>query len=171
MNNNKELIFLKKYDKNRNNKIIESNLNESNTYISKDIFLQKLDKEKNDNQIIFLKKKTPRFEVKKEEKKKRNSINNFDTSINEGKWTKEENDLFLDAIDLYGINLEKINSIIKTRSLAQIKYHMRQVFLKLKMCKEETLGIDFTSEQICNIKDMITYVGLIKKKRPNDFDY
>ena len=72
MNNNKELIFLQKYDKNRNNKIIESNLNESNTYISKDIFLQKLDKEKNDNQIIFLKKKTPRFEVKKEEKKKRN---------------------------------------------------------------------------------------------------
>ena len=51
--------------------------------------------------------------------------------------------------------------MINTRSLPQIRSHAQKFFNRLKLCKSEELGIDFTKNEIKNIKDMINHIKLI----------
>ena len=81
----------------------------------------------------------------------------------EGKWTLNEHIKYLQALDKYGINWEKISKIIQTRTTAQIRSHSQKFFKKLKKCKFTELGINFTSENIHNIKDMIEHIKSVNK--------
>ena len=106
------------------------------------------------NQVKFLTKKNIRFKLK------RNKIKKIfeKTKSNKGRWTKEEHDKFLDGIVQYGCNWIKVDRLIKTRIITQVRSHAQKFFIKLKICKDEDLGIDFTSDSICNIKDMINHI-------------
>ena len=108
----------------------------------------------NKKQIKFLTKKTIRF------RSKRIKIKTIPDIIksNEGRWTKEEHDKFIDGIAQYGCNWTKVDPLIKTRKISQVRSHGQKVFNKLKLCKDESLGIDFTSDSICNFKDMINHI-------------
>ena len=55
-----------------------------------------------------------------------------------------------------------IKKYSSTRSLPQIRSHAQKFFNRLKLCKNEELGIDFTKNEIKNIKDMINHIKLIK---------
>ena len=121
--------------------------------------------------INFLNKKTSRFKDSKE--KVYNNNQSICSNIKKGKWSQEENNEFFDAINKYGIDWIKINSLIKTRTLVQIKSHASEIFHKLTTIKDEQLGIDFTQESINNIKDMVYYVKMKKNNynNKNIFEY
>ena len=52
---------------------------------------------------------------------------------NEGRWTKEEHDKFLDGIVQYGANWKKIKKLISTRTAIQVRSHAQKFYRKLKM--------------------------------------
>ena len=158
------------------NKISQKNedlaLDESNKQLQKELLITESEKgKKADNKISFLNKKTSRF--KDSEEKIYTNNQSICSNIKKGKWNQEENNEFFDAINKYGIDWVKINSLIKTRTLVQIKSHAYEIFHKLKTFKDEQLGIDFTQESINNIKDMVYYVKLKKNNYniKNIFEY
>jgi len=108
-----------------------------------------------------------KFFVKKEYKN--NSSNNFIS--NEGRWSKEEHEKFLEGIALYGINWRKINTLIKTRTPRQVRSHAQNFYQKMKIRKDEILGIDFTSNSVCNIRDMINQIKKNNYNIINIFKY
>ena len=141
----------------------DSNKNSSKNkiFLSKKIYTPKNEKEKQkENSILFLSRKSLRFVVEKgEEYNKRKLPDNID--VNEGRWTKEEHDKFLDGIVQYGINWKKVKTLISSRTSIQVRSHAQKFFRKLKMCKDEKLGIDFTDESISSIRDMIFQIKTI----------
>ena len=74
-----------------------------------------------------------------------------------GRWTLKEHIQFLKAIDKFGIKWEKIKAFIPTRTPEQIRSHAQKFYNKLKKYKDEELGIDFTKENIENLKDIINH--------------
>ena len=83
-----------------------------------------------------------------------------------GRWKFKEHMLFLEGLDKYGSNWKKICPLIKTRTPNQVRSHAQKFFLKLKQVKDEQLGIDFTSDNINSIRDMINNIKSIN----NDYD-
>ena len=88
----------------------------------------------------------------------------LDPNFYNGRWTEEERNRFIQGIALYGINWKKIKTLIPTRTAVQVRSHAQKFFHRMKLCKDENLGIDFTLESVKNIKDMISH---IKSKNPN----
>ena len=68
---------------------------------------------------------------------------------------------FFYGISLYGSNWKKVKSLISTRTAIQVRSHAQKFFKKMKLCKDEQLGIDFTLNTICSIKDMINQIKSI----------
>ena len=83
-----------------------------------------------------------------------------------GRWKFKEHMLFLEGLDKYGPNWKKICPLIKTRTPNQVRSHAQKFFLKLKQVKDDQLGIDFTSDNINSIRDMINNIKSIN----NDYD-
>ena len=110
----------------------------------------------------FLAKKICRFKVEKFDDYFENELK----GSYEGRWTLKEHILFLQAIDRYGMNWENIKKVIKTRTSKQIRSHSQKFFKKLKQCKDEDLGIDFTLDSIHNMKDAIKHIRSVNP----DFD-
>ena len=54
-----------------------------------------------------------------------------------------------------GINWKKIKALIPTKTTAEVKSFAKYFFYKMKSCKDDNLGIDFTSNSINNLKDML----------------
>ena len=78
-----------------------------------------------------------------------------------GRWKFKEHMLFLEGLDKYNANWKKICPLIKTRTPNQVRSHAQKFFLKLKQVKDEQLGIDFTSDNINSIRDMINNIKSI----------
>ena len=91
--------------------------------------------------------------------------NSFNPAIT-GRWKFKEHIQFLEGLDKYGVNWKKICPLIKTRTANQVRSHAQKFFLKLKQVKDEQLGIDFTSDNINSIRDMINNIKSIN----NDYD-
>ena len=91
--------------------------------------------------------------------------NTFKPAIT-GRWKFKEHMQFLEGLDKYGVNWKKIYPLIKTRTCDQIRSHAQKFFLKLKQVKDEQLGIDFTSDNINSIRDMINNIRSIN----SDYD-
>ena len=108
-----------------------------------------------------------KFIVKKECKNE--SCNNFIS--NEGRWSKEEHEKFLEGIALYGINWKKIKILIGTRTPIQVRSHAQKFYQKMKVCKDEILGIDFTSNSVSDIRDMINQIKKNNYNIINTFKY
>ena len=126
-------------------------------FLSKKTIRQNLPKQK-ENPVKFIIKKTLLFKVENSTKNKSGK------NIIDGRWGKEEHDIFIKALRIYGTNWKKFKNIIKSRTLTQIRSHAQKYFLKMKSYKNENLGIDFTLNSIKNINDMINQ---IKKKDKN----
>ena len=143
------------------------NAQKKNSFKKKIFFYKKIYKNKQEtnkeNSIQFLSKKTLRFKVEKSEDYHKKKLQENGDS-NEGRWTREEHDKFLDGIVQYGANWKKVKTLISTLTIIQVRSHAQKFYMKLKMCKDERLGIDFTSDNITSIKEMIL---LIKTKNKN----
>jgi len=87
---------------------------------------------------------------------KKKYSNNFIS--NEGRWSEEEHEKFLEGIVKYGKNWKKVKTLIGTRTITQVISHAQKFFSKMKVCKDEILGIDFTSNTVGNIRDMINQI-------------
>ena len=97
---------------------------------------------------LFLGKKKNKFIIEKCEEK----------NMNKGHWSFNEHLIFLQALDKYGTNLKKIYSLIPTRTSIQVRTHANKFLKRLKTYKDDTLGIDLTSNSLNNIKDIINYI-------------
>ena len=107
--------------------------------------------------VKFLTKKTPYFKIENfsnNHKKKKSGCKNF----NDGRWTQDEKTKFLQGISLFGVNWKKVRTLISTRTPIQVRSHAQKFFHRMKKCKDEQLGIDFTLKTICNIEDMIKQI-------------
>ena len=124
---------------------------------------KKEDKNIIQNQPKLLGKKNIRFEIRKIEdySKMMQPSQIIEKKLNVGRWSYDEQIKFIDALSKYGTNWKQINKVINTRSLPQIRSHAQKFFNRLKLCKNEELGIDFTKNEIKNIKDMINQIKLI----------
>ena len=80
-----------------------------------------------------------------------------------GRWTLEEHIKLLQALDKFGIKWKKFRKLIKTRTTNQIRSHCQKFFKKLKNCKDEELGIDFTSDNINNMNDVVNHIKSVNK--------
>ena len=81
--------------------------------------------------------------------------------FNYGYWTKSEHNKFIEALYLYNCNWKRTQSYLKKRTCKQISTHAQKFYLKLKTFKDEELGLDFTSSDIKDLKDII---NIIKEK-------
>ena len=149
----KQLFFEKNRTSRKSNDIQNQN-EENKIFITENLMTPKKSKMK-DSQVKFIIKK--RFNEKKEYKKK--SSDNF--IFNEGRWSEEEHEKFLEGIVLYNINWKKIKTLIGTRSIIQVRSHAQKFFKKIKVCKDESLGIDFTLNTVCNLRDMVNQIKII----------
>ena len=70
---------------------------------------------------------------------------------------------FLQALEKYGVNWKIIRKIIRTRTATQIRSHCQKFFIKLKNCKDEELGIDFTLDHIRSMKDILDHIKSVNK--------
>ena len=114
-------------------------------------------------------KKKNRFKVEKEsdeEDQKKKRVKFVVSNLELGRWSYEEHKRFVRSIVKYPNNWVKITKEVKTRSDVQIRSHSQKFFKKLKKCKSEQLGIDFTSDTIHSIKDMIDHVNAVN----NNYD-
>ena len=141
--------------------VIQNENEGKNMFISKKLFEPKKLKIK-DSQIKFITKKNFYFKIEDTNECKKKTPDNIIS--NEGRWSKEEHEKFLEGIVLYGINWKKVKTLIGTRTSIQVRSHAQKFFYKMKTCKDESIGIDFTLNSICNIRDMISQ---IKKNNPN----
>jgi len=107
-----------------------------------------------DKKLLTFRKSKAKFITKKDYKKKYS--NNFIS--NEGRWSEEEHEKFLEGIVKYGKNWKKVKTLIGTRTITQVISHAQKFFSKMKVCKDEILGIDFTSNTVGNIRDMINQI-------------
>ena len=124
-------------------------------------------KNEDENQIEtspkLLGNKIKRFKIikKAENNKSSSPKSQTEPKMNEGRWSYDEQVKFIIAISKDGTNWRKIKKSISTRSLPQIRSHAQKFYNRLKMCKNEKLGIDFTSNEIQGIKDMINHIKSI----------
>lgn len=49
-----------------------------------------------------------------------------------GRWTREEHNLFLQGLEMYGKIWKKIAAMIKSRTIVQIRTHAQKHFLKVQ---------------------------------------
>ena len=64
--------------------------------------------------------------------------NNTKTTVggSTGRWTREEHNLFLKGLEMHGKGWKKIASLIKTRTVVQIRTHAQKYFLKLQKARQ-----------------------------------
>ena len=99
-----------------------------------------------------LKNSQAKFITRKQYKK---SSNNFIS--NEGRWSEEEHEIFLEGIVIYDIKWKKVKALIETRTIMQVRSNAQNFFYKMKACKDESLGIDFTSNKFYNINNNFNF--------------
>ena len=144
-------IFIEKNNNSRKSNGIQ-NLNEENKKFVTETLLMPRKSKMKESQVKFITKKS--FNERKECQKK--STDNF--IFNEGRWTEEEHEKFLEGIVLYNINWKKVKTLIGTRTPMQVRSHAQKFFNKMKVCKDENLGIDFTLNTVRNFTDMINQI-------------
>ena len=141
---------------------------DSKNHINKKLFSVKkktsyIPKKKPKKTIRFFCKKVLRFHIKdfidkneeRREKKRKKNLWKINFVKNKGRWSKSEHEQFLNGISEFGNDWRNVKSLIKNRTPAQVRSHAQKFFKKIKDCKDEELGFDFTSNNNCTIKDMI----------------
>ena len=66
-----------------------------------------------------------------------------------GRWTKEEHDAFLTALQLYGKEWKKVAARVKTRTVVQTRTHAQKYFQKLQKVMKVGVLIHHIATVIC----------------------
>ena len=141
-------VNLKPIEENKNN----PENKKTNLFVSQKLDVSEEDKRNRTKQHYqFISFKKPFFKVKCQK-----SVP--DPNINEGRWTKEERDTFIEGLILYDTNWKKLNDLIPSRTDSQIRSHAQKFYQRMKLCKDENLGIDFTLESVKSIRDMVKQI-------------
>lgn len=82
--------------------------------------------------------------------------------INSGRWSREENIKFIEAIVDLGKNWKKIHKYIGSRSSSQTRSHAQKFLLKMKSIKNAKFNINFS-----NIRNIYDLINEIKKGKQN----
>ena len=85
-----------------------------------------------------------------------------------GRWTREEHELFLKALNEYGREWKKVAKLIKSRTSAQIRSHAQKYFQKLS--KEKKAGLHGGAEQIHGKHVVLQDVGNPNKRQKKGKD-
>ena len=99
-----------------------------------------------------LQENTNKFLVIKYNKKSKLSKRN---GLNIGPWTKKEKIKFIEGIYRFGSDWRAIKKFIGSRLSEQVRSHGQKFFLKMKMFKDPSLGIDFTKNSNIDKKEII----------------
>ena len=67
---------------------------------------------------------------------------------------KNQTNIFNENV-LSGINWKKVKTLIPTKTIAEIKSFAQNFFYKMKSCKDDNLGIDFSLNSVNSLKDML----------------
>ena len=110
------------------------------------------------NDISSLSKDEAYFLGKKMFKVEKKTMFNVDTGISNGIWTDEEHKKFIESLYIYNCKWLYIRKYIPSRALEQIRSHAQKFYLRLKEFKDDTLGLDFTSNTIQSLHDIIKIV-------------
>ena len=86
-----------------------------------------------------------------------NEIDDNDGKESSGRWTREEHNNFVRGLELYGKGWKKIASLIKTRTVVQVRTHAQKYFLKIAKARQNG---DLQTETTGNLSS-----GFVKKKR------
>ena len=104
----------------------------------------------------------------KKNNKKRKEKKEKKPYINEGRWSNEEHIKFIEALIEYGKNWKKVQKYVGTRSTSQARSHAQKFYFRLKMFKDTNLDIDFTSNNIKNLSDIIQEIKGKNKNNENE---
>jgi SHAQKYF class myb-like DNA-binding protein len=64
-------------------------------------------------------------------------MSDYDKEGNHGRWTLDEHHRFIEAINQFGREWDKVQAVVKTRSLAQVRSHAQKYFLKISRSEED----------------------------------
>ena len=81
--------------------------------------------------------------------------------LNEGRWSFNEHIKFIEAIVEHGKNWKDVQKYVGSRSSTQARSHAQKFFLKLKAIKTPKFDLDFSSN---NIKSLSDIIEIIKRK-------
>ena len=87
--------------------------------------------------------------------------NNNNKSCEQGRWTREEHELFLQGMAIFGKNWKQVQQLIKTRTAAQIRSHAQKYFQKIaKATNDHSLYSSQSSigEDAYNVLEYLDYV-------------
>jgi len=70
-------------------------------------------------------------------------------SFNVGRWTRDEHLTFIKGLELYGKGWKKIATLIKTRTVVQIRTHAQKYFLKLSKARQSSDGSNGFDSKSC----------------------
>ena len=77
-----------------------------------------------------------------------------DSIFNNEILAKNQTNIFNENV-LSGINWKKVKTLIPTKTTAEIKSFAQNFFYKMKSCKDDNLGIDFSLNSVNSLKDML----------------
>ena len=110
---------------------------------------------KDENNIISNEENATK--IKKNKKIIKNSLT-IKKNTKEGRWDETEHFKFVEALNKYGNDWKEVQEHVGSRSSSQVRSHAQKFFLKLKTFKDESLGLDLTSNDIKNFSDIINKI-------------
>ena len=154
--NNKKKIFYELFLTSNENIDFSSKINSAS--LIKEI--KPKESPQNDNKIKFITSKqlTPTINVLQ----KKTKLKSIESSYNKnGRWTKEEQKKFAEAILKFGNDWKKIENYINSRSIRQIRSHAQKYLIKLKqneILQKKGLKQNLSWNKIMNLlKNIFSY--------------
>jgi SHAQKYF class myb-like DNA-binding protein len=71
---------------------------------------------------------------------------------NTGRWSTDEHERFLKAIEKYGSNWKMVEKEVRTRTATQCRSHAQKHFLKME--KNESQHMDFTAKPVAETTEI-----------------
>ena len=133
--------------------------------ISNDLMIESKEEVPSKQQIKFIstKQESPTVNLLQKKRIKQGDFSTDSDNSNNGRWTKEEQNLFAEAVLLYVNDWKKIQNHVSSRNITQVRSHAQKYLMKLKE-KESNLLKDKGFEKNASwskimifLRDNLTY--------------